>query len=50
MKLDPETVDRIGVWVLRILLATGSIVAALMGLDDAAGVMAVVLVLSFFFL
>ncbi len=50
MKLDRDTVDAIGLWTIRILLTGGAIAAALMKLDEAAGIMAALVFLTFVFL
>ena len=50
MKLDEDTVHAIGVWIIRILLVIGAIVAVLMGKDEAATTMGILVIVSFFFL
>lgn len=47
---NPETVEAIGVWVMRILLVIGAIVAGLMGKEEMASAIAAIVVISFFFM
>ena len=47
MKLDEDTVNTIGLWIIRILLVIGAIIALLTDHNFAAFLMACVVIMSF---
>jgi hypothetical protein len=47
MKLDADTANTIGLWVIRILLVIGAIIALLTDHNYAAFIMACVVLLTF---
>ena len=50
MKLDNDSIERIGVWSIRAILAIGAVYCAATGKKEEAGAIAAITIISFLLL